>query len=37
MRIMEAKIARMTPEEIARNEAEADRLEAEFEAEQDAH
>lgn len=36
MRIMAAKIAKMTPEEIARNEAEADRTEAEFEAEQDA-
>jgi hypothetical protein len=35
MRVMEARIAKMTPEEIARNEAEADRLEAEFEAEQD--
>jgi hypothetical protein len=35
MRIMEAKIAKMTPEEIARNEAEADRLEAELNAEQD--
>ena len=35
MRSMEAKIAKMTPEEIARNQAESDRLEAEFNAEQD--
>jgi hypothetical protein len=34
MRIMEAKIAKMTPEEIASNEAESDQLEAEFEAEE---
>lgn len=36
METMQAKIAMMTPEEIASNEVEANRLEAEFEAEQDA-